>query len=325
MHASWRDARGPHVVTRGNVDGICSAAGALAAWPRAKVSFVPSSSTAADALRKDLSHDLVVADLGLTPALVRAINEKGDTRQEVLLLDHHQQSTRGHDALGPHASAVVDQGPSAASVVLDHLDVGRLAHLGAIADEIEHCRSRFLSITRSRVGGARIQDEARCLDYAWRLQVEDDRFRLQAARRLAAGAWPSEVDEVQRRFRIVRNENRFERACDRAGDSLRMRREVAILDKGPRMPSLLGFGMRAVTAAAGDAGARVAVLVNRRSESTGISLRSIDGGPNLGRFAEEFTSEHGIAGGGHPTSAGARIHTDDVPKLLDGVVELASA
>lgn len=325
MHPSWRDARGPHVVTRGNVDGILSAAGALAAYPRAKVSFVPSSSTAAKALRTDLSHDLIVADLGLTHDLARALNSKEDTRQEVLFLDHHQQSARGIDVLGAHVEPIVQEGPSAASVVLENLGVDRLAHLGAVADHIERCRSRYLAIARTRVGQARIEAEARCLDYAWRLHVEDDRFRRNAARALAAGAWPSEVDEVARRFRIVRNEGRFERARDRARSALRLRREVAILDKSRRTPSLLGFGMRAVTAAAEEAGASVAVLVNRREERTGISLRSIDDEANLGQFAEEFTDEHGIAGGGHPTSAGARIRTRDVPKLLDGVVQLASA
>lgn len=325
MHASWRDARGPHVVTRGNVDGILSAAGFLASYPRAKVSFVPSSGTAADAIRKDLSSDLVVADLGLTPPLARAMNDKGDTGQSVLFVDHHQQSLRGRDALGDHVTPVVEQGPSATSVVLDHLDVGRLAHLGAVADHIERCRSRYLSITRTRYGDARIQAEARCLDYAWRMKVEDDRFRRRAARALAVGAWPSGVDEVHRRYRIVRNEGRFERACERARRSIRVRRGVAILDGDRRLPSLLGFGMRAVTAAAEEAGAALALRVNRRDDSTGVSLRSIEHEINLGRFAEDFTAEHGIAGGGHPTSAGARIHTRDVPKLVDGLVELASA
>lgn len=320
-----RDARGPHVVTRGNVDGILSAAAVLAACPRAKVTFVPSSSTAADAVRKDLSHDLVVADLGLTHALARAMNEKGDTRQAVVYLDHHQQSARGRDALKSHVTAVVHEGPSATSVVLDHLEVERLAHLGAVADHIERCRSRFFTVTKGRHGLDRIEAEGRVLDYAWRLHVEDDRFRLAAARELSSGAWPSEVTEVVRRFRIVRNEGRFERAIDRAKRCLTVRRGVAILDKGRRMPSLLGFGMRAVTAAAEQSGAEVAVLVNRRDEMSGISLRSVDRGPNLGRFAEEFTEEHGVAGGGHPTSAGARVHTDDVPMLIDQVVELATA
>lgn len=320
-----RDARGPHVVTRGNVDGILSAAGVLATCPRAKVTFVPSSSTAADTLRRDLSLDFVVADLGLTHDLVRALNDKADTHQSVVYLDHHQQSARAVDALGEHVTPIVEEGPSATSVVLDHLGVDRLAHLGALADQIEHCRSRFLSVTRSRHGLERIEAEARVLDYAWRLHIDDDRFRLSAARALTAGAWPSQVDEVVRRFRIVRNEGRFERAQERAGRCLRVRRGVAILDKGDRNPSLLGFGMRAVTAAAASAGARVAIRVNRREEMSGVSLRGIEPGVNLGRFAEAFTEEHGVAGGGHPTSAGARVHTRDVPKLIDGVVELASA
>lgn len=313
------------MVTRGNVDGILSAAAALAWCPRAKISFVPSSSTAADVVRKDLSHDLVIADLGLTHDLARTINAKQDSGQAITYLDHHQQSARGVDALGPHVDAVVEEGPSATSVVLEHLGVDRLAHLGAVADQIERCRSRYFSITKERHGVGRIEAEARVLDYAWRLKVEDDRFRLNAARALSRGTWPSKVDEVARRFRVVRNEGRFDRAVDRAGRAMRIRRDVAILDKGRRTPSLLGFGMRAVTTAAERSGAEVAIMVNRRAEHSGVSLRGIEPGVNLGLFAESFTDEHGVAGGGHPTSAGARVHTRDVPKLIDGVVELATA
>ncbi len=321
----WQDARGPHLITRGNVDGILSAAALLAQFPRARLSFVASSSTAADVVRRDLTHDLVLADLGLTPKLARALNLKAETRQSVLFLDHHQQSCRGSAALGEHVTTVVEEGPSATSVVIDHFELQGLAHLGAVADHIEHCSSPYLEHAESLFGSARIENEARALDYAWRLKVEDDRFRAQAARLMAKGHWPTEVHEVLRRFRLVRNEGRFETARERASDHLRLRQCVAIMDAGSRKPNLMGFGMRAVTAAAEQAGATVAVLVNRRRELSGVSLRGFTEEVNLGLFIEEFTKENGVAGGGHPASAGARIHTRDVHHMLDSLVTLATA
>lgn len=320
----WRDDRGPHLVTRGNVDGILSAAVVLAAHPSARVSFVPSSSMAVDVLRRDIGSDLVLADLGLTPNLVRTLNAKAKTRQRVLFIDHHQQSVSGADALGTHVVPVVREGASAASVTLDHLEVPELTHLGAIADVVEHCSSRHYEDTVGRFGVHRVQVEACHLDFAWRFKVEDDRFRLQAARALSMGQWPSEVPEVRRRFLVVHNEGRYERAQVRAKERLRLRGDVAILDFGRRKPSLLGFGSRAMTAAAQSKGASVAVLVNRRPKLSSIALRGFSEEVNLGRFVEEFTRHHGVAGGGHPASAGARIHTRDVPRFLDDLVALAA-
>ena len=40
---------------------------------------------------------------------------------------------------------------------------------------------------------------------------------------------------------------------------------------------------------------------------------------NLGQFVADFTSEHGVVGGGHPHSAGAKIPTKAVPDFLHEV------
>ena len=307
------------------MDGILSAAAILHIHPKARLSFVPSSSAAVDVIRRDIAQPLIVADLGLTPGLVRAMNDKSKTRQSVLFLDHHQQSTRGIDALSLAVTPVVAEGASATSVVLDHFGIEHLSHLGAVADVVEFCSSPHLSATRRSVGRKRIAREARAMDYAWRYQVEDDRFRVRSAQALSLGMWPTEVPEVQRRFLIVHNENRYERALERAHERMRIRGHVAILDFGKRKPSLLGFGTRALSAAAQQQGAQVAVLVNRRSRLSSVSLRGFEPEPNLGLFVEQFTQRHGLVGGGHPSSAGARIHTRDLPLFLDSLVELAAA
>lgn len=325
MHPHWRDTRGPHVITRGNVDGILSAAMALHNHPRARVSFVPSSTTAVDVIRRDISSDLVVLDLGLEAELIRALNNKAKTHQKVLFLDHHQQSTRGYAALGPHVTIEVQQGKSATSVAQEHFGIDHLGHLAALADHLEYCASGQLEAAIDRYGEDRIEEEARHLDYAWRYHVEDDRFRRQAARSLAHGHWPSQISEVQRRYLIVHNEGRFERAKQRVRERLRLRGQVAILEFGKRKPSLFGFGSRAMSAVARETEADVAVLVTRRGERSSLSLRGFHDEVNLGRFIQGFTQEHGLVGGGHPASAGARIHTQDLPLLLDELVNLAPA
>lgn len=316
----FQDDRKVHLLTRGNVDGILSAALWLHTDPRLRVSFVPSGDVAVDVMRKDIgSERFVLVDLGLTPRLVKTLHDKTKLKQATLYLDHHEQSKDYLPQLPGAVEAVVDTSTSAAGVVYDHLRMGaEHEHLVGIADQVEYLDTPLLRRLSRDIGGGRIEDEGRILDFAWRHQVEDDRFRYYAARRLAKGRWPSEVSEVRARYLRMVNEGRWEKALDRVRDRLVMKHEVALLDFGRRKPSLLGFGARAVSEVARQAGAKVAALVNRRPEVSSISLRrtSAGDGLDLGRFVHEFTSEHGIVGGGHPQAAGAKIPTRQVGKFM---------
>ncbi|HET6398041.1 MAG TPA: hypothetical protein VFH47_00630, partial [Candidatus Thermoplasmatota archaeon] len=318
-----RDDRRVHLLTRGNVDGIVSAALFLAHDPGTRVSFVPSGDVAVDVLRKDIASDaFYLVDLGLTPRLRKTLQDKAKTRQRVCYLDHHEQSSISWHGLDSLLEGEVRQGVSAAGVAHDHLG-GRphLRHLVAIADLVEYCPSPLLRELEAEVGAERLAEEARMLDHAWRYQVEDDGFRLQAARRLAAGRWPSEVPEVRSRYAQMRAERRWERALERVRERVELKHNVAMLRFGRHKPSLFGFGSRALTEVARELGADVGLMLNRRNELASLSLRrtgdgGADGPLNLGQFVADFTAEHGIVGGGHPHSAGAKIPLRAVPELL---------
>jgi hypothetical protein len=316
-----------HLLTRGNVDGIVSSAFFLARFPSGRVTYVSSPSLAVEVLRRDLgARAFYLVDLGVTPRLARTVRMKGKTRQAVTVIDHHQQSALYADQLGPWADVVVREGASAASVAHDvwGLDEGT-SHLAAVADHVEYCASPHLQRTVDAVGLARVDEEARMLDFAWRWQLEDDRFRLLAARQLGQGLWPSEIDEVRRRYLRMVGEHRWQRATERVRGLVTVRNGVAVLRFGKRKPSLYGFGTRALTAVAMERGCRLALLVNQRSRMSSVAMRAI--GPtevNLGRVAEQFTAEFGVVGGGHPASAGARILTRDLARFLDRVTGVAA-
>ncbi|HLE98231.1 MAG TPA: hypothetical protein VI997_12735 [Candidatus Thermoplasmatota archaeon] len=318
------DHRAVHLVTRGNVDGIVSAALFFSRHPEGRVSFVPSATSAVDTLRKDLSTRLFyVVDLGLTPELIRSMNMKGKTGQGIVLLDHHQQSELYASELGPHVRAEVGAGGSAASFVLRHFGIEdpALQRLAALADIVEYGTTPFLDRAVSEWGFDRLEEEAVHLDFAWRLQIDDDRFRAMSARRLSRGVWPSEVGEIRRRYLQMLNENRWIKAKERVRSHLDVRNGVALLHFGKRKPSLLGFGTRALTSVAKEEGCDLAVLVNRRKELASVALRALADEPriNLGLFVEDFTRRHGIVGGGHPTSAGAKIWGRHLPVFLNRV------
>src|SRR5438067_658807 len=323
------DARHVHIITRGNVDGIVSSSFCFALDPDARVSYVPSATSAVDLLRKDLStKHFYLLDIGLTPKLIKTLNMKARTGQKITLIDHHQQTAVHAHELGPHVELVLGEGGSAASVALDHFcrtgqlepdeDLSRLA---AVADVVEYGTSRHLERAISLFGIERLEEEAEHLDFAWRLEIEDDRFRANTGRRLAKGLWPSDVPEVKRRYLQMVNENRWLKAQERVRSRVVLKNNVALLHFGKRKPSLLGFGTRALTSVAREQGASVAMLVNRRKDLASIALRATgETDLNLGLFVEEFTSKYGVVGGGHPTSAGAKINARHLAMFMDEVI-----
>lgn len=320
MRHTWEEDEVPHLLTRGNVDGIVASAFFLARFPRGRVTYIASSSLAVDVLRRDLAaRTFHLVDLGLTPGLARTIRMKEKTRQAVLCIDHHQQTAQHAHELGPHTEVVVHEGSSAASLAHDAWGLGDdTSHLAALADVVEYCASPHLARWVEAVGLGQVAEEGRVLDYAWRWKVDDDRFRAAAARRLAQGLWPSEVEEVRRRYLAVLAEDRWRLAAERVRAHLRVHNGVGVLHFGKRKPSLFGFGTRALTAVAMERGCRLALLVHQRRRVSSVAMRAI--GPpavNLGKLAEEFTAEFGVVGGGHPSSAGAKVLTRDLPDFLD--------
>jgi nanoRNase/pAp phosphatase (c-di-AMP/oligoRNAs hydrolase) len=325
------DSRQVHIITRGNVDGIVSSSFVFAVHPDARVSYIPSATSAVEILRKDLStRHFFLIDVGLTPRLIKTLNLKGRTGQRVTLIDHHQQTALYAHELEPHIEVVLGEGGSAAGAALDHfaargLEVTEpLTRLAAIADLVEYGTSPHLVRAMATHGADRLEEEAAHLDFSWRLAIEDDRFRAMTGRRLARGVWPSEVGEVKRRYLQMVNENRWVKAQERVRSRLTMRNNVALLNFGKRKPSLLGFGTRALTSVAREEGASVALLVNRRKDLASLALRVTgDTSLNVGLFVEEFTRQNGIVGGGHPTSAGAKIQARCLPLFLDELYALA--
>lgn len=320
------DDRKVHLLTRGNVDGIVSAALWLSVEPSLKVSFVPSGDVAVDVMRRDLgSRHLILADLGLTPRLLKTFKDKSGLRQKITYLDHHQGSAELAHEIPAHVEQSIRTDLSAAGVVRHHLGLGsHVDHLVGIADLVEYMDTPLVDRLRHQHGADHLDHEAKILDFAWRQKVEDDRFRYYAARRLAEGRWPSEVSEVKARYLQVVNEGRWEKALDRVRERISIKHEVALLQFGRRKPSLFGFGARAVSEVARQAGARVAALINRRPDSSSISLRrTAESTLDLGALAREFTEIHGIVGGGHPHSAGAKIPSPAVRDLMHQVYSLA--
>lgn len=321
MDSFSRDDRDKHLITRGNVDGIVSAALFLSAFPAARVTFVTSPVAGARALAKDRCSSVVyLSDLAMVPELEARMCEARD-RSEVVAFDHHQSHSSPAGAM-----LVVREGMSAASVLYHHFRLEpRFKALVAIADLVEFCQTPVLGEMGALHGLRKLEEEARTLDFSWRLDIDDDLFRGQAALHLSRGVWPSEVGCVRRRYLQVVNEQRWPKALARVESNMRVRGSAAVLHSRDKNRSLYGFGTRALVEVARGRGCAYAVMVNERRQHSSVSMRGLEpGGLNLGRFVEDFTEEHGVDGGGHPTSAGARIPVEVTDLFLDRFVSISA-
>jgi hypothetical protein len=321
MDSLSRDDREKHLITRGNVDGIVSAAVFLNRYPNSRVSFIVSPTAGARALSKDLtSNEIYLADVALVPDVAEAMATRKD-RQKVFLIDHHPTP----DDACPNGVKVINEGMSAAGVLYHFLNSSnRMKKVVAIADLVEYFDTPILDEIRNDHGEQKVDEESRILDFSWRLNIEDDYFRMQAALHLAQGLWPSQVDQIKSRFVQVVNEQRWPKALARAKSGMSIRGSVGIFDGTEKNRSLYGFGTRAIVEMARRRGCRYAMMINERKIHSSISMRGMcSGGTNLGRFVEDFTALHGLEGGGHPSSAGARIPVEHTRMFVDEFVSEA--
>jgi len=315
-----RDDRDKHIITRGNVDGIVSAAVFLNRFPDARVTFVTSPTAGARALTADTaSKDVFVVDLAPVPDMVDAAH-KVRSGQLLTLVDHHPSS------LSVECETLVEEGVSAANVLFHHLrSEERMRKLVAVADLVEYMPTPLLDQEMRRFGRQRVDQESKVLDFSWRLMIDDDRFRYHAARQLARGLWPSQIDAVRRRYIQVVNEKRWPRALAKVDSCLKVRGPLGIMDEMDRNRTLFGFGTRALVEVAHRRGCDYAVMINPRGKYSSVSVRGIaPHGVDLGRFVEDFTSENGVDGGGHPNAAGARIPTGSGELFVDHLLERVS-
>ena len=321
MDSLSRDDREKHLITRGNVDGIVSASIFLNRYPNSRVSFITSPTAGARALSKDFtSNEIYLADVALVPDVAEAMATRKD-RQKVFLIDHHPTP---NDAC-PNGIKVINEGMSAAGVLYHFLYSSQsMKKLVAIADLVEYFKTPILAEIIGDNGQQKVSEESHILDFSWRLNIENDYFRMQAALHLSQGLWPSQVGPIKRRFVQVVNEQRWPKALARAQSGMFVRGNVGIFDGTEKNRSLYGFGTRAIVEVALRRGCRYALMINERKIHSSISMRGMcSNGTNLGRFVEDFTAIHGLEGGGHPSSAGARIPVESTNMFVEEFVNEA--
>ncbi|MCG7844389.1 MAG: DHH family phosphoesterase, partial [Methanomassiliicoccales archaeon] len=294
-----------------------SAAIFLNRFPDAKVTFVTSPTAGAKVLSLDSNSDeIFLVDLAPVPDLVEAVRTHR-SNQELTLVDHHPSS------LSVECRTLVMEGVSAANVLFHHLrPYEGLRKLVAVADLVEYMPTPLLDQEMRRYGRQRMDQESMVLDFSWRLIIDDDRFRYNAAKMLSRGLWPTQVDAVNRRYVQVVNEKRWPRALARVESNLKVRGPLGVMDDMNRNRTLYGFGTRALVEVAFRRGCDYAVMINPRGKYSSVSVRGISADTvDLGRFVEDFTKENGVDGGGHPKAAGARIPTGSNELFLTHLLE----
>jgi RecJ-like exonuclease len=315
----FRDGRNKHLVTRGNVDGIVSAAIFLSVYPNARMSFITSPKAAANIIAMDQTSDeICLVDIALVPDVMRAI-ESSRRAQRFLVVDHHPSTQRDMEKF----LIAYGEGVSAANVLYHNLQASQhLKKLVAIADMVEYCATDVVGDVARKHGLQRLDEESKVLDFSWRLEIDDDSFRALAARHLSQGAWPSQVDSIRSRYVRVLNEKRWPKALARIRAGMYVREGIGIFHNDDHNRSLYGFGTRALVEVAMRRGCDYALMMNQRKDSCSISLRGmLPEGVDLGTFVEGFTRDYGMEGGGHRNAAGARIPVCAGEALIESLIK----
>ncbi|MCE5295941.1 MAG: DHH family phosphoesterase [Euryarchaeota archaeon] len=283
-----------------------------------RISFITSPRAAANALGKDrMSKEVYLVDVALTDDVAESVRARKGS-QTIFAVDHHPSSVLEElDGI-----KIVEEGRSAAGVLHKYLKASpNLKKLVAIADQLEYCDTDVLHDVLKRHGQQKVNDEAMVLDFSWRLNIDDDEFRTIASQHLSEGAWPSQICAIKRRYLQVVNENRWPKAISRVKAGLQVRDKVGIFQCNEKNRSLYGFGTRALVEVAHRWGCSYALMLNDRKENCSVSIRGMDPrGMDVGQFVEDFVTRHGMDGGGHPTSAGARIPLPVETRFVDEFV-----
>ena len=295
------------LVTRGNLDGIVSAAVFLNRFPGSPIKFVTSPASAATMLHSIGGDIVYLADLSLTPELTHTVEH---CDMEVRVIDHHPSTVRAD-------YATIDTRVSAATLLYRVLEGRDMDDVVALADLYERCDTPLLSAAIARHGWEVLKHEAEVLDFAWRIGVGDDAFRLEAATLLSSGSLPSCHPSILQRYDAMVRGGGWDKALVSVREAMKFRGRIGVLELGKRRRSFHGFGSRALSEVARQEGCKYAIMVRKGRDSSVISLRSVGGTTDLGHFIEDFTKRNGLEGGGHPSSAGARIPSATVPLLLE--------
>jgi len=304
------------LITRGNLDGIVSAAVFLRRFPSSPVRFVTSPAAAAPLLREGDAEHIFLADLSPAPSLAAAIEDALGSRR-ITLIDHHPTSQH-------FDWAVIDGSASAAGLMYRELGADGMEAAVAMADLYENGDGPLVRSVAADIGIDALRHESEMLDFAWRLNVKDDRFRLAAAEQLSRGLLPSAIPCIAERHQEMVRLDRWGKALDNVRRCLRRAGSAAVMEFSGRRPSFHGFGSRALAEAARQEGCRYAIMINHGQDESVVSLRSTaPGGIDLGRFIESFTAQHGVEGGGHPASAGARIPSGSADLLVEQLEAIA--
>ena len=214
------------LVTRGNLDGIVSAAVFLNRFPGSPIKFVTSPASAATMLHSIGGDIVYLADLSLTPELTHTVEH---CDMEVRVIDHHPSTVRAK--LCHHRYCV-------SSPLLYRVLEGRdMDDVVALADLYERCDTPLLSAAIARHGWEVLKHEAEVLDFAWRIGVGDDAFRLEAATLLSSGSLPSCHPSILQRYDARVRGGGWDKALVSVREAMKFRGRIGVLELGKRRRS----------------------------------------------------------------------------------------
>ncbi len=305
------------ILTHRDVDGVCSAAIAKIAYPKAYVEFAEAYELGSKLRALPAWDKVIVLDLGFNGAQktrVRNAFKEACKSHKIIYIDHHPLPSGITRRTLPCDTFVHKANVSCSELALAFfkppISLQYIAALGAIGDYQEHTgRMRRLIV---KYGWRSIYLEEFLLEQAIEAGRKNHHFRREVIQGLAQGLWPSEIPNLMKQARFGAERERTIENYVR-GNLQKNGKNIAVVTNVPFMATGL-----AAFYAVKIANAEIGIGSYQAGNYVRFSMRKDKKSDlNLNILITKTTSKIcGSSGGGHAEAVGGRVPIRKFDDLL---------
>ena len=307
------------ILSHGDADGVCSAAIAKMAFPKAGLIFARPVSLRRDLRKVEAGLRVIVCDIALNEVDLKDLFQEFlrlSFKAPLIYIDHHPLPPQVNVSEIPVTEAIHDV-KACSSELTYHIfkyllrsEALSIAIYGAIGDYMD--RAPFINSELKRWVRRTLYLEASLLVQAL-TEKGVHKFREEAALQLAQGKSPSEVQGfVEEALKGLKHEYEV---LDYVRRSVERRENIAIVTNLP----VKGFAGEAAIYARALTNAKVGVCANVKKSKVDMSLRAWGPHIDLNVIIREIAKGFDGSGGGHAAAAGAYVPSGKFEAFLEAL------
>lgn len=307
------------ILGHGDADGVCSAAIAKMAFPKAELRFSRPVSLCKDLRKVEAGLRVVVCDIAFNEADLKDLFQEFlrlSSKAPLIYIDHHPLPPKVNVSDIPATEAIHDVRACTSELTYHTFkyllkpEALFVAIYGAIGDYMD--RTPFINSELERWDRRTLYLEASLLVEAL-TEKGVHKFREEVASQLAQGKSPSEIQGLVEAALIgLKHEYKV---LDYVKKNVERRENIAVVINLP----VKGFAGKAAIYACALTNAKVGVCANIKEKKVDMSLRARRPHIDLNAIVREIAKGFDGSGGGHPAAAGAYVPSGRFEAFLEAL------